>query len=198
MVAGLHVGFGALIVAGLTLKNDGALPFEPITATVIRESPVDRDLVPPVEPAIPRQRIDAWTPPHPEHPPEAALDTDAQELTTTVTDTVPTTGGRGAIVGDPDPVIRSVRPDPRHPLTQPPYPPAARRLGEQGVAVVSVYVLPNGQVGDARIAASSGFQRLDATALEHARRWRLLPATRDAAPYAEWYSVRVVFRIEDR
>ena len=86
---------------------------------------------------------------------------------------------------EPMPRLTAVAMDPRHPLTQPPYPPGSIRDNEQGNADVEVYVLPNGRVGEARIVRSTGFERLDRAALEEARRyWRFTPATRDGTPVA--------------
>jgi protein TonB len=61
---------------------------------------------------------------------------------------------------------------------EPPYPNASRLLGEQGVVQVRVTISPYGEVGDARIEKSSGFQRLDAAALKAVRQWRFASAMR--------------------
>jgi len=117
------------------------------------------------------------------------------------------TAPEGLVIGDGEgegggsavavPIIEEVRSDPRHPLSQPPYPPTDRREGNQGAVEVEIYVLANGRVGDARIAKSSGFERLDQVTLEEARRsWRMLPATRDGEPFAQWHRLRVVFKLK--
>ena len=91
-----------------------------------------------------------------------------------------------------------MRTDPRRPLTQPPYPAEEIRAGNEGNADLEVYVLPNGRVGDARIARAAA-RALDESALDEAKRkWRLLPATRDGVPIAQWYRVRVVFKLTNR
>ncbi len=88
--------------------------------------------------------------------------------------------------------------DSRYPLTQPAYPPASKRDGEQGAAEVEVYVLPNGRVGDVRIARTTGYERLDRAALQEARQsWRFKPATRAGEAVAQWYKVRVVFKLTE-
>ena len=54
-------------------------------------------------------------------------------------------------------------------------------------------------MGEARIVRSTGFERLDRSALEEARRsWRLIPATRDGVPIAQWYKVRVTFKLTNQ
>src|SRR5262245_24202329 len=97
---------------------------------------------------------------------------------------------------EPVPALVSVRADPRRPLSQPPYPASLIRSGTEGAVEVEVLVQPNGHIGDARIARSSGYELFDRATLDEARRnWRLLPATRDGEPYAQWYRLRVVFKL---
>jgi periplasmic protein TonB len=92
-----------------------------------------------------------------------------------------------------------VRPDSRHPLSQPAYPLTDVRQGNEGAVELEVYVLPSGRVGDVRVLKSTGSPTLDQSAMEEARRkWRLLPATRDGEPYAQWHRLRVVFNLKDR
>lgn len=96
------------------------------------------------------------------------------------------------------PIDRPVRTDSRHPLQQPAYPAQSRRLGEQGTVELALYVLANGQVGDARIERSSGFVRLDDAALREAfRSWRLLPAQVNNAPVASWHPIAITFSLKD-
>jgi protein TonB len=109
-----------------------------------------------------------------------------------------------AIPGDtgsavPHPVITPAALDSRHPLTQPDYPAARIRGNDEGAVDLQVYVLPNGRVGDARVLKSSGFEDFDRAAIQEARRsWRLKPATRDGTPVAQWYSLRVVFKLKNQ
>jgi protein TonB len=99
----------------------------------------------------------------------------------------------------PREVLTAVRQDARYPLTQPPYPMGAVRAEQEGAVEIEVYVLPNGRVGDARVVRSTGHALLDQSALDEAkRRWRLMPATRDGVPYAQWHRLRVVFELRNR
>lgn len=61
----------------------------------------------------------------------------------------------------------------------PRYPPLSRRMGEEGTVVLQVELDEQGKVRTARIATSSGFERLDAAALEAVRSWQCRPAHRD-------------------
>ncbi|MBH1965961.1 MAG: energy transducer TonB, partial [Comamonadaceae bacterium] len=79
----------------------------------------------------------------------------------------------------------------------PPYPAMSRRLGETGRVVVRVLIGPDGRAQDARIQASSGFERLDKVALETARdRWRYKPGTTDGVASAMWINVPINFVLE--
>jgi protein TonB len=85
------------------------------------------------------------------------------------------------------------------PLTQPPYPLASVRSGEEGALVLDVLVGNDGRVLDAKVSRSSGSARLDQAALNEAKaHWRLRPATRDGRPFEQWLTLRVVFRLENR
>ncbi len=56
---------------------------------------------------------------------------------------------------------------------QPPeYPYLARKLGYQGKVTLGIQVLPTGDTGDIQVLKSSGFDILDTSALEAAKRWR--------------------------
>ncbi|QDQ27978.1 energy transducer TonB [Chitinimonas arctica] len=70
----------------------------------------------------------------------------------------------------------------------PTYPPLSRRLGEEGRVVLSVYILPDGKVGEAVLKKSSGFERLDQAALDVVKRWRYVPAKQGDTPIAFWYA----------
>jgi TonB family protein len=97
------------------------------------------------------------------------------------------------------PQLVGARSDPRYPLTRPRYPAEAIRDQIEGAVVVEVFVQPDGRVGDARIVTSSGYDFFDRATLEEARRkWRMLPATRNGEPYAQWYRTRVVFKLTNR
>jgi protein TonB len=94
--------------------------------------------------------------------------------------------------------VFDVRADPRHPLTQPPYPPSRIRGNDEGTVDLEIYVLPDGRVGDARLLRSSGFEDFDRSALQEARRnWRMLPASRGGETFAQWYRLRVVFKLQN-
>ena len=79
----------------------------------------------------------------------------------------------------------------------PPYPAAARRMGEQGEVRLDVHVGVDGSVIDVQVRASSGSPALDRSAMDAVRRWRFRPATVDGQAVSEWYrDWKWVFRLE--
>jgi protein TonB len=79
----------------------------------------------------------------------------------------------------------------------PPYPAAAKRMGEQGEVRLDVHVGADGSVIDVQVRASSGSPALDRSAMDAVRRWRFRPATVDGQAVSEWYrDWKWVFRLE--
>jgi protein TonB len=64
----------------------------------------------------------------------------------------------------------------------PPYPPGARRRGEEGTVRLSVLVRADGTVGDLSVERSSGYPELDRSARVTVARWRFTPASRGGKP----------------
>ena len=80
---------------------------------------------------------------------------------------------------------------------KPPYPPVSKRLGEQGRVVVRVFVGEDGQPQKTELRTSSGFERLDATAVATVMRWRFRPGTRGGQPEAMWINVPMDFKLDN-
>jgi protein TonB len=100
-------------------------------------------------------------------------------------------GGDGA-GGDPNSTAHADYA--RNPL--PAYPAIARRRAEQGTVTVSVLVGADGSVERAEVADSSGFDTLDAAALETVRsRWRFVPARRGGHAVESWVLVPIRFAL---
>ncbi len=79
------------------------------------------------------------------------------------------------------------------------YPPESLRLGEQGVAIVNVFVTAEGEVGQVNLAGSSGHARLDEASLKVIRtRFRYTPA-RDARGRAvgAWIRQAIKWELQD-
>jgi len=72
----------------------------------------------------------------------------------------------------------------------------SRRLGEQGTVVVKVMINTEGRAEKAEIRTSSGYRRLDETALETVLRWRYVPGTRNGVAEAMWFNVPIRFVLD--
>ena len=70
-------------------------------------------------------------------------------------------------------------------------------MGEEGLVVLSVYIRADGTVGEVSIKKSSGFRRLDESALKTVRRWRYAPAKRHGKPVAIRYTQPLRFSLND-
>jgi protein TonB len=77
----------------------------------------------------------------------------------------------------------------------PVYPPASRRMDEQGSVRLRVMVDERGRPQEVQVAQSSGFPRLDAAAVSAVERWVFAPAVQDSVAVPAWTQVSVVFRL---
>jgi periplasmic protein TonB len=98
-------------------------------------------------------------------------------------------------VSPPAPVVVEPRIDSRRALSEPYYPPGEIRQGHEGTVVLSLHILADGRVGDVKLERSSGYPKLDESAVREAKRWRFVPGTSDGTPLAMWKQVPVTFRL---
>lgn len=75
------------------------------------------------------------------------------------------------------------------------YPMLSRRLKEQGTVYLDVLVLKSGKVGQLKLKQSSGFARLDQSALKAVRGWTYQPAQKLGQPVDYWFVQPVVFNL---
>ena len=78
----------------------------------------------------------------------------------------------------------------------PPYPALARRMREQGRVLIRVLVSVEGMPEQIELKASSGFPRLDQSALETVRSWKFVPAHQGDQRIAAWVLVPITFTLE--
>ncbi len=76
------------------------------------------------------------------------------------------------------------------------YPGMSRRMGEQGTAVLRVFINTEGRAEKAEIRTSSGYSRLDEAALATVQRWRYVPGKRAGVPEAMWFNVPIRFVLD--
>ncbi len=79
---------------------------------------------------------------------------------------------------------------------KPIYPPLSKRLGEHGHVLVRTLIGVDGVAQRSEIARSSGFERLDKSALESVMKWRYVPGKRAGVPEAMWFNVPLRFVLE--
>ena len=77
----------------------------------------------------------------------------------------------------------------------PVYPPASRKLREQGISLLLVHILANGQVAEVTLARSSGYPRLDESAINAVKQWRYQPALENGVAVDSWYQQPVEFTL---
>jgi protein TonB len=78
---------------------------------------------------------------------------------------------------------------------KPGYPSISRRLGEEGVVMLRVYVSANGTPDQIQLLKSSGFDRLDQAAQFAVSKWRFAPARQGKMAVAAWVQVPVSFQL---
>ena len=78
---------------------------------------------------------------------------------------------------------------------KPPYPGLSKRLGEQGVVQLRVFVNVDGSVGRLELRRGSGHPRLDQSAMSTVQHWRFVPARRGAEPVGAWVLVPISFNL---
>ncbi len=71
----------------------------------------------------------------------------------------------------------------------------SKRLGEQGTVVLRGLVRHDGTAGTVEVKSSSGFPRLDESAINAVKTWRFNPATVDGKAVDEWYQVPIPFKL---
>lgn len=78
----------------------------------------------------------------------------------------------------------------------PTYPSLSRRLGEQGLVTLNVFVDTEGKAKNVTIKKSSGFGRLDSAALATVKQWNFSAAKEGDKVVASWVEVPINFVLE--
>ena len=77
----------------------------------------------------------------------------------------------------------------------PQYPIESVRAGEEGSAVLQVLVDESGKASEVRVARSTGFNRLDDSAVKAVSLWKFAPSTKGALPVATWGELELRFEL---
>lgn len=187
-VVAIHAALILALTSGLASRIQPEI--EKITKVVF----IDRAT--PTEEPPPVVRPDEFTPVVPEVPmPEQVIEVETPPVIELPPVQVVSPPSSGEAISEPSPL----KVDPRNALTRPEYPPTSVRLNEQGKVLLMIYVLPDGSVGDVKVSRSSGYPRLDASAMREAKRsWRFLPAkSGNGQAVAAWGTFEVAFELND-
>lgn len=160
----------------------------PLETKIIEEQVEEIEEPPPPPPKL-------ETPPPFVPPPDFAIEfpAEATNAIQTVTSVVPPPTPPPMA---PAQVVRTPPKSSGKSLSQPEYPPTARRLNQEGTVTLLIYVLTDGRVGDVKVEKSSGFPKLDEAAAAHAKRaWRFQPGTENGQAVAAWGRFAVTFKL---
>jgi protein TonB len=193
LVVAIHAGFFWVLNSGLG-KAIVEFVAPPVETEIVEDQPEEEEPPPPPPP-------DYAPPPPFVPPPDFQI---AAPVTTGPTTAITTTSVKPVAPPPPKPApAASVKTPPSTQgkgarITQPEYPPASRRAGEEGTVHLQVYVLESGRAGEIKIAKSSGFPKLDEAAVKEVQRnWRFVPGKEDGKPVAMWHIFAVTFRLTD-
>lgn len=82
--------------------------------------------------------------------------------------------------------------------TLPEYPNASKRLGEEGVTGLRLFVTAEGKITDVQLDSSSGYARLDDAAVKHVlRNWAYTACTENGKAVACWFTTKLRWKLED-
>jgi protein TonB len=189
----LHAGFFWVLTHGVTIGNIKIDP--PVIADFIPDKRKP-DPTPPQQPEPPEGLTRTVVDPVPLPPPVDYRDSPDEKAPQADPHAQRVPDDAGSAVPVP-PVVIQPQGDPRYPFTEPTYPVAEIRMGHEGTVWLSIEILPNGRVGLVRIDESSGFVRLDESAMREARTWRMKPGMQDGVAISMWKRVPVTFKLKN-
>ena len=181
IVLGAHVALIYAVAASLGIVRS-PVSVEPMQAVLITESEPEQKPVEPVKPELETPQVAEVA--MPDLPlveiPVAETPIEAPPVENAISVAPPAPSANLAVTHSP----------------QPAYPPASRRMGEEGVVALAVLVDERGRPLEVRVEQSSGHPRLDQAAAEGLRKWRFQAALREGAATRAWTTVRVRFRLD--
>ena len=169
-------------------------------APLPKERPVEPPRSKPLEPSKPVAAA-----PVPQVPAPLPLAVaQATPAPTAVTGAAPAAVAPRAVVAEAGPAVQKAEAKVELPSSdadylhnpKPAYPPLSKRRNEQGRVVVRVLIGADGAAQKADVKVSSGFERLDKSALETALTWRYVPGKRGGVAETMWVDVPINFVLE--
>lgn len=200
----LHVAFFCALQSGLQREAAQVLPKEVMVTFITPERPSES---PQPQAAAPKPVpvVKKTVPPRPA--PVTNTTPSPKAITTPPTEPAPAEPAATAIVAPPAlpaPSVASASAQPRTVSSgieyikapSPEYPAAARRMGEEGTAVLRVLVNEKGRPERAEIQKSSGSGRLDEAARQAVLRALFKPFIEDGSPVAAYAIVPIKFQLD--
>jgi protein TonB len=192
-IIGLHVFIAWALATGLA-RRAIELVAPPLQTDVIDEIKKQDEPPPPPPPQLERPPVEV-------PPPDVAIDIPVETQSTAIVDVTDKPQPKAPPPPPPKAVARvSAKPGKGFPSTEEYYPPASKRLGEEGAANVRACVSPAGKLTEEpTIAQTSGSARLDEGALKLAKAGsgHYQPATEDGAPVNSCIVFRVKFELRN-
>lgn len=195
VIVALHVFIAWALATGLA-RRAIELVAPPLQTDVIEEVKKEDQPPPPPPPQMERPPVEI-------PPPDVAIEVPVDTQTTAIQDTT----NQHVVAAPPPPpapvakkVVVVARPGKNFPQTEDYYPPASKRLGEEGSANVHVCVGPNGKLTeDPTLAQTSGSARLDDGALKLAKAGsgHYTPGTEDGAPATTCVVFKIKFELRN-
>ncbi|MDH5424604.1 MAG: energy transducer TonB [Gammaproteobacteria bacterium] len=192
IVTALHAGLLVLILPSSSVQQ--ATVSLPVIAGVLIQAPSSEIVKTPKKKAAPAhipkaKRIPAAkktiTRPPPAKKPAVS---EVQQTTNVAEEAVEAEQQPAALVAPRIDATRQSNPAPV-------YPRASLRRHEQGKVILQVLILSDGSVGKVQIKQSSGFKRLDRSAIKAVKRWRYVPAQQGEQAVEYWYQQPIVFSL---
>jgi protein TonB len=194
LVIGVHVG----VLAAVVMSPSNPKPLEIVQPTIqgvlVMATPAEAPPPPELPPPPPEKK------PEPKPKPKPAPKAPPSE--------------RAVKAPEPEPIApveKPAEPKPLAPAPQPIVPPRAeagqltnpapvypnlsRRLREEGIVVLEILITADGTVSEIRIKNSSGYKRLDDSAVKAVKYWRYQPATQGGKAIDFWYEQPIEFNL---
>lgn len=201
----LHIAFFQALQSGLLRQAVAALPKEVLVSFITPESPpappTPKALPPKTVPVVKKQTVA----PRPA-PPVVNNTPSPQAITTPPAEAAPVSA-EPAASASPAPVATAAPPAPATPRTmtsgieylqapQPAYPPIAKRMGEEGKAILRVLVNDKGRPERVEVQKSSGSPRLDEAARQAVLRAVFKPFMEDGKAVPAFAIVPISFQLD--
>jgi len=186
-IIALHVFILWALATGLARKAIEVLA-PPIQTEIVQEETKKAEPPPPPPPELVKPPVEV-------PPPDVTIDLPV-ETTTTAISNVTTKHTEAPPPPKPAGAKVPARTGKNFPNSEDFYPPASKRMNEEGSATVHVCVGPNSKLTEPpTIAQSSGSARLDDGALNLAKAGRYQNGTEDGKPITDCFNFRVKFQM---